>query len=133
MHVTPPPSGAPTTVRLRPDRGAWFAVGVLLLCSLPLIASSPVLAVALVVPLVWSGWLLRARVVAAPVGVEVCNGLAPKRTTWADVEGFDLPKRGAPVLVRTNGERWRMTAIDRRQLPQVLAVHDHARSDRGRD
>ena len=127
---SPDPSPAPTGVRLRPDRGAWFAVGVLLLCSLPLIASSPVLALALVVPLGWAVWLVRARVVAAPVGVEVCNGLLPRRTTWDDVEGFDLPRRGAPVLVRTNGERWRMTAIDRRQLPQVLAVHDEARRAR---
>jgi hypothetical protein len=28
--------------------------------------------------------------------------------------------------VLTDGRRWRMTAIDRRQLPEVLAVHDAA-------
>jgi hypothetical protein len=113
-------------VRLRPDRTAWFAVGVFLLCSLPLVASSTALLPLLLLPLACAVWVVRARVVAAPVGIEVCNGLRPHRAAWSDVEGFDLPPRGAPRLLLRDGRAWRMSAIDRRELPAVLAVHDAA-------
>jgi hypothetical protein len=116
----------PAPLRLRPERTTWFAAAFFLLSSLPLVASSTLLLPLLAVPLGAFVWCARARVVAAPVGLEVCNGLLPHRTTWDDVEGFDLPPRGAPVVVLRDGRRWRMTAIDRRRLPQVLAVHDDA-------
>jgi hypothetical protein len=113
-------------VRLRPERTTWFAVALFALTSLPLVASSPLLVPLLLLPAAAVVWVVRARVVAAPVGLEVCNGLVPRRTTWEQVEGFDVPPRGAPRVVLTDGRRWRMTAIDRRQLPEVLAVHDAA-------
>lgn len=113
-------------MRLRPERTTFLAVGVFALCSLPLVSAATVLVPLLLVPLAAAVWVARARVVVAPVGIEVCNGLRPHRAPWQDVEGFDIPRRGAPRLVLTDGRRLRMTAIDRRQLPRVLAVHDAA-------
>ncbi len=119
-------SGVSEQVRLRPERTAFLAVGVFALSALPLVASATALLPLLLVPLAGAVWVARARVVAAPVGIEVCNGLRPHRAAWPDVEGFDVPRRGAPRLVLADGRRLRMTAIDRRQLPRVLAVHDAA-------
>jgi hypothetical protein len=67
-------------------------------------------------------WVLRARVVVAPVGIEVCNGLAVHRLPWAAVEGFDVPRRGPVRLLRTGGAPLRMTALPRRQLRDLRAA-----------
>jgi hypothetical protein len=107
------------TVRRRrfgPERIALLPVLVVLLGSLPLAASSPWLAVVLLVPVACAVWVLRARVVVAPVGIEVCNGLAAHRLPWSSVEGFEVPRRGPLRLLRTGGARLAMTAVPRRQL-----------------
>ena len=113
---------ASETVRRRrfgPDRIALVPVLVLLLGSLPLAASSAWLNVVVLVPVACAVWVLRARVVVAPVGVEVCNGLAATRLPWAAVEGFDVPRRGPVRLLRTGGAPLRMTALPRRQLAEL--------------
>jgi hypothetical protein len=63
--------------------------------------------------------VLRARVVVAGVGIEVCNGLAATRLPWSSVEGFDVPRRGPVRLLRTGGRPVPMTALSRRQLPHL--------------
>jgi hypothetical protein len=73
-------------------------------------------------PLVCGVWVLRARVVAIPVGVEVCNGLRSTRVAWSDVEGVDVPKRGPLRLLRRTGAPVPMTALGRRDLPRLLEV-----------
>ncbi len=105
--------------RFGPDRLALLPVLVLLLGSLPLAASSAWLNAVVLVPVACAVWVLRARVVVAPVGVEVCNGLAATRLPWASVEGFDVPRRGPVRLLRTGARPLRMTALSRRQLPQL--------------
>ena len=57
------------------------------------------------VPVACAVWVLRARVVVAPVGVEVCNGLAAHRLPWSSVEGFEVPRRGPVRLLRSGGRR----------------------------
>lgn len=119
-----PESGPETVCRRRfgPDRIALVPVLVVLLGSLPLAASSAWLNAVLLVPLACAVWVLRARVVVAPVGVEVCNGLGVTRLPWASVEGFDVPRRGPVRLLRAGGAPLRMTALPRRQLPDLRAA-----------
>ena len=95
----------------------FFLVG-----SLPLAAASPWLTWVLLLPLVCGVWVLRARVVAVPVGVEVCNGLRATRVAWSDVAGVDVPRRGPLRLLRSTGRPLLMTALTRRDLPRLLAV-----------
>lgn len=113
------PAERPARRRFGPERIAVLPVVVLLLGSLPLAASSSWLTWIVLVPVVCAVWVLRARVVLAPVGVAVCNGLGTTRLPWSDVEGFDVPRRGPVRLVRLTGRPLLLTALPRHQLPQL--------------
>jgi hypothetical protein len=116
---------ASETVRRRrfgPDRIALLPVLVVLLGTLPLAASSAWLNALLLVPVGAAVWVLRARVVVAAVGMEVCNGLTAHRLPWSAVEGFDVPRRGPVRLLRTGARPLLMTALPRRQLPELTAA-----------
>lgn len=108
-------------VRFGPERVTLAAVVVLLAGSLPLALSSPYLAPLLLVPVVAVVWVLRARVVAAKTGVEVCNGLTVRHFAWDEVAGFEIPSRG-PVTVRLRDRSLRLTALPRRDLPKLLEI-----------
>jgi hypothetical protein len=99
---------------------------VLFLGSLPIAGSRSSLNWVLLLPLACAVWVLRARVVAIGVGVEVCNGLRAHRVAWTDVEGFDVPRRGPVRLLRRGGRPLPMTALSRRDLPRLLAVGERA-------
>ena len=116
MHVVTP-STTRTRQRFGPDRIALLPVLVLLLGSLPLAASSAWLNWVVLVPVCCAVWVLRARVVVAHVGIEVCNGLAAHRLPWSAVEGFRVPRRGPVRLLRGGGRPLLMTALSRRELP----------------
>ena len=116
----------PDRKRFGPDRIAMVPVIVFGLGSLPIAASSGSLNWVVLLPVACAVWVLRARVVAAPVGVEVCNGLGVRRLAWSDVEGFTVPKRGPVRLLPTGGRPVVMTALPRRRLPELLAVADKA-------
>lgn len=107
-------------LRLGPDRLALLPVVVFFLGSLPLATSRGALSWIALVPLACAVWVLRARVVAIPVGVEVCNGLRAHRVAWTDVEGFDVPKRGPVRLLRRGHRPLPMTALSRRDLPRLI-------------
>ena len=109
-------------VRVRPERMTLAAVLVMTLGSLPLALSSPYLAWLLLVPLAALVWVLRARVVADESELEVCNGLAVRRVAWGDVAGFTVPERGPVRLLRHGGRPLLLTALNRRELPRLLAV-----------
>ncbi len=119
--VGAPGPGSQTARRRRfgPDRVALLPVLVLLLGSLPLAASSAWLNVVVLVPAACAVWVLRARVVVAEVGVEVCNGLAAHRLPWSSVEGFEVPRRGPVRLLRSDGRPLAMTALPRRQVREL--------------
>ena len=108
--------------RFGPERIALLPVLVLLLGSLPLAGSAAWLNVLPLVPVACAVWVLRARVVVTPDGVEVCNGLAAHCVPWAAVEGFDVPRRGPVRLLRSGGAPLRMTALPRRQLHELRAA-----------
>lgn len=110
------------TVRLRPERTTLAVVLVMTLGALPLALSAWALAPVLLVPLAALDWVLRARVVATPKTLEVCNGLGVLRTDWDQVAGFQVPERGPVVLLLHGGRRVRLTAVSRRELPQLLEV-----------
>lgn len=106
--------------RFGPDRIALLPVMVFALGSLPLALSQRGLGWLLLLPVACAVWVLRARVVTIPLGVEVCNGLRAHRVAWADVEGFDVPRRGPVRLLRRTGRPLLMTALPRRELPRLL-------------
>jgi hypothetical protein len=118
----PEPGSQAVRRRFGPERIALLPVLVVLLGSLPLAASSAWLNGLLLVPVACAVWVLRARVVVAPEGVEVCNGLAAHRLPWASVEGFDVRRRGPVRLLRTGSAPLPMTALPRRQLPELRAA-----------
>ena len=120
------PTQVPERVRFGPDRIALIPVVVFLLGSLPLASSAPALSWVVLLPLLCAVWVVRARVVAIPLGVEVCNGLRAHRVAWSDVEGFDVPRRGPVALLRRGGRPLRMTALSRRELPLLLAVGERS-------
>jgi hypothetical protein len=109
-------------VQVRPERTTLAVVLVLFLGGLPLGLSSPWLAPALLVPLAALVWVLRARVVAGPDGLEVCNGLAVHQFAWDDVSGFEVPDHGPVKLLVKGRSSLRLTALARRDLARVLEV-----------
>ncbi|MCW2599902.1 MAG: uncharacterized protein JWM02_1731 [Frankiales bacterium] len=109
-------------VRFGPERTTLAVVVVMALGALPLGLSSPYLAPVLLVPVLVTVWVLRARVVAADIGLEVCNGLRVRRFRWQDVAGFDIPRRGPVVLLPTEGRPLRLTALPRNDLKRLLEV-----------
>lgn len=118
------PADAPSAKRTRfgPERIALLPVGFFLIGTLPAAASSPWLLWLLLLPGACAVWVLRARVVAIPIGVEVCNGLNAHRVAWDDVEGVHVPRRGPVRLLRREGRPLLMTALPRRQLSTFLAA-----------
>lgn len=108
--------------RFGPDRIALLPVLFLLLGSLPLAASSAWLNWLVLVPVACAVWVLRARVVLARVGIEVCNGLRVQRLPWDAVEGFAVPRRGPVRLLRSTGGPLPMTALPRREVPRLRAA-----------
>lgn len=107
-------------VRFRPDRTGLTAVAVLFLGTIPLGLASPWFAPLFLVPLAALVWTLRARVVADGAGLSVCNGLGVLRVAWADVDRFEVPKRGWVVLHPLQGKAVRLSALQRRDLPTLL-------------
>ena len=127
---------APTTTgrqRFGPDRIALLPVLVLLLGSLPLAASSAWLNWVVLVPVACAVWVVRARVVVAEVGIEVCNGLAAHRLPWSAVEGFEVPHRGPVRLLRTSARPLRMIALSRRDLPTLRDAASALSRTRGQE
>lgn len=116
----------PVRRRFGPDRIAMVPVIFFALGALPVAASSPFLTWLLLLPVACGAWVLRARVVAAPVGVLVSNGLRATRVAWTDVEGFQVPRRGPVRLLRSGSRPLPMTALTRRDLPALLEVSRRA-------
>ena len=109
-------------VRFGPERTVLTVVAIAFLGSLPLALSSPLLAPLLLLPVLPAVWVLRARVVAAPAGLEVCNGLGVRRLQWQNIDRFEVPKRGPVVLHPTQGRPLRLTALPRRDLRTLIAL-----------
>ena len=109
-------------MRFGPDRIAMLPVMVFFLGTLPLATTTPALSWLLLVPVLCGVWVLRARVLVAPVGLEVCNGLRAQRVAWEDVEGFDVPRRGPVVLLRRGASPLRLSALPRRDLRRLLEL-----------
>lgn len=119
-------AGASEQVRYVPERATLAAVLVGALGAIPLGASSPYLAPVLLLPVVALVWVLRARVVATSDGLQVCNGLAVHRCSWAEVDRFTIPRRGPVVLHLTNGSTLTLTALPRPELRRLVELGGQA-------
>ena len=122
-----PGASAPVDrVVARPPRATLVPVAVFLAGTVPLAVSSPWLLWLLLLPLAWGLWVVRARVVAAPVGLLVCNGLTTTRVTWSQVDGFDVRRNRWTRLLLKGGRRVPLTALRPGDLPRILAVGERA-------
>ena len=101
-------------------------VAVFLVGTLPLASSATWLLWLLLLPLACAVWVVRARVVAAPVGLLVCNGLRTTRVTWEQVDGFDVRRRGWTRLLVRGGRRVPLTALRPGDLPRLIAGGERA-------
>ena len=110
-------------VRFGPEKIALLPVLFFAFGTVPLAASDRRLLGLLVLPLLCAVWVLRARVVVTPVALEVCNGLGVRRLPWAQVEGYDVPRRG-PVRVLSAGGRTPMTALHRTRLRDLVRASE---------
>lgn len=99
----PPASEPVRRVRFGPEANSWAGVLILAVGAVPLGLSDRRLLVVFLVPLLWAVWVLRARVVVAPGGLEVCNGLRVHRLAWPEVEGYRLPTRGPAQALGPDG------------------------------
>ena len=117
---------APARRRFGPDRIALIPVTVFFFGAVPAATSSLLLLPLLLLPIACGVWVVRARVVAAPVGVAVCNGLGVRRYAWTDVEGVDVRKRRPLLLLVSGSRRVPMTALSRRDLPRLLELGEQA-------
>ena len=115
-------------MEFKPERSSLTAVVVLFLGAVPLGLTSPWLAPAFLVPLAALVWVLRARVLADPAGLRVCNGLGSRTVSWVDVDRFDLPRRGPVVLHERSGRATRLTALPRTGVKQLVAAGQPAPS-----
>ncbi len=112
-------------VRFGPDRIALGPVLLLAVGTVPLAASDGRLLWLLLVPLACAVWVLRARVVVTPTGLQVCNGLGVQRVDWERVRGYDVPRRG-PVRLLTDGGRTPLTALPRHRVRDLVAASEQA-------
>ncbi len=108
-------------VRFGPEKIALAPVLIVLIGALPLAATARWLNVVLLVPVACAVWVLRAKVVVTPAGVQVCNGLGTQRFAWPAVDGFDVPPRG-PVRLLSGERRVALTALPRRQVRELVAA-----------
>lgn len=115
-------AAGPVRARFGPQPIALLPVLILLLGTLPLAGSRVELTPLLLVPAGCAVWVLRARVVAAPDGLAVCNGLGVRRLPWDEVEGLDVRKRRPVQLLRRGRGPLVLTALNRRDVPRLLAV-----------
>jgi hypothetical protein len=109
-------------VRFGPEKTVLTVVVIAFLGSLPLALSSPWFTPLLLLHVLAAAWVIRARVVAAPIGLEVCNGLGVRRMRWQDVDRFEVPKHGPVVLHPTQGRPVRLTALPRRDLRKLIST-----------
>ena len=113
-------------VRFGPDRIAVAPVVIAFLGAIPAALSSPALVWLLLLPVAALVWVLRARVLAGPAGLRVCNGLRTRSYGWPEVEGFDVPRRGPVRLLASGGRRVLLTALPRREVRRLVAVGEAA-------
>lgn len=105
--------------RFGPGKISLAPVLLLALGTLPLAGTDRRLLWLLLVPLACGVWVVRARVVVSPEGLEVCDGLRVRRLPWAQVEGFDVPPKGR-VSVLTPQEPLPLVALPREQVRRFL-------------
>lgn len=98
----------------------FFAFG-----TVPVAAADRRLLWLLLLPLLCAVYVLRARVVVSPDGLEACDGLRVRQLPWSQVEGFDVPPKGR-VRVLTGGAPLVLTALPREQVRAFLRASEQA-------
>ena len=109
-------------MQFRPDRTAVAAVAVFFIGTLYLALSGPWASPLLLLPVVSLVWTLRARVSADADGLQVCNGLGTTSVRWDQVDALEVRRRLPVRLRRTDGRSTLLTALDRQDVPRLLAA-----------
>ncbi len=105
--------------RFGPGKISLAPVMVLALGTVPLAGTDRRLLWLLVVPLLCAVWVVRARVVVSPRGLQACDGLRTRTVVWERVEGFDVPPKGRVSVLTPDGPV-RLVALPREQLRRFL-------------
>ena len=116
--------------RFGPDKIVLFPLLICFLGSLPAATTLAALSWVPLLPLLGAVWVLRARVVVRPEGVEVCNGLRRRLVAWVDVEGVDVPDRGRVRLLHGGG-RTVLTPVPRRDAARLVAAAEQVSGPAG--
>lgn len=108
-------------VRFGPERVALLGVVIVAAAAIPAAATWRPVAWLLLLLVPAAVWVLRARVVVSPDGLEVCNGVLRRRVPWDGVEGFDVPRHG-PVRLVHGGRRTVLTAVPHRDARRLVSA-----------
>ncbi|MGI8530241.1 MAG: PH domain-containing protein [Geodermatophilaceae bacterium] len=111
-----------TTSRLRMPRSAWLAVGIFVVCTIPLVSVSPWLLILLVLPVLAGVHVWRSGVDIGQDGVRVHAVLGSAKVPWADIAGVEIRRRGELWLVRREGGAFRLPTLRLRDIHRLHAA-----------
>jgi len=113
-----------TTSRLRMSRSAWLAVGIFLLCTIPLISVSPWLLALLALPILAGVHVWRSGVDIGEDGVTVRAALGRRHVPWDDIAGVQVRRRGELWLVRRDSQELRLASLRLRDIHRLHEASD---------
>jgi len=108
--------------RLRMNRTAFFPVGLLALCTVPLAFAAPWTPVLLVIPVAATLWVLRVGVDIADDGLTLRSVAGQRKLPWSEVAGIRVAPRGDLFVVTTRGTELHLPVMRARDLPQLAAL-----------
>ncbi len=112
--------GSPmTTSQLRMPRSALFAVGIFVICTIPLVSVSPWLLILITLPVLAGIHVWRSGVDIDGDGVTVRAAFGSTTVTWADVAGVEVRRKGELWLVRRDGGALRLLTLRLRDIHRL--------------
>ncbi|MDQ3464278.1 MAG: PH domain-containing protein [Actinomycetota bacterium] len=112
-------SSPTTSARLRMSRSALLAVGIFVICTIPLVSVSPWFLAVLALPVLAGVHVWRSGVDIGADGVTVRAAFRSVTVPWADVAGVEVRRQGELWLVRRNGASLRLPTLRVRDLHRL--------------
>ncbi|CAN5151085.1 hypothetical protein BH20ACT5_BH20ACT5_08290 [soil metagenome] len=111
-----------TTIRLRMPRSALLAVGLFMICAIPLASVSPWLLALLGLPALAGIYVWRGGMDLDASGVTVRSAFGTVAVPWDDIAGLAVRGRGVLWLARRDGTALRLPVLRARDLPRLHAA-----------
>ncbi|HVX70475.1 MAG TPA: PH domain-containing protein, partial [Mycobacteriales bacterium] len=123
MSTVPNARARPT--KLRSGRLGLLAVGLALVCAVPLAAGDPPWTLlVLLVPVFVAIWILRTGVDVSSSGLVVRALFGKRSVPWDRLAAVRVGERTALWAVRTDGSQVRLTGLSARDLPRLYRLTD---------